>query len=141
MSPPTFFRSALLLPIATPLLLLPFGASAVLALLFLSLAFGGIQYVVFALLLFVVIGRLKTTERIKRLCYWAPLLFVPFQAIGWLTFSYIQLLSNPELTDIWSALLPFAVYALLFGYAYVGFVVLLHWQFVRRGWVRDSTET
>jgi hypothetical protein len=130
-----------LLPIAAPLLLLPFGASAVLALLFMSLAFGGVQYVIFALLIFVVIGRLKSTKQIERLSYWAPLMFVPFQAIGWLTYSYIQRPSNPELTGIWPALFPLAVYALFIGYAYVGLVTLLNWLLARQGWVRDSTTT
>jgi hypothetical protein len=122
-----------------PLLLLPFGISAVLALLFMSLAFGGVQYVIFALLLFVVIGRLETTKQIERLSYWAPLMFVPFQAIGWLTYSYIQRLSNPEMTGIWPALFPLAVYALFIGYSYVGLIALLNWLLARQGWVRDST--
>lgn len=125
MSPRTFFRLALLMPIATPPLLLPFGTNIFATLLYMSLIFGGVQYIVFALVLFIVIGKLKVTKQIKQLMYWAPLMYLPFQAIGWFAFSHLQDQSSLGLIDTWSALLPFVVYSLLIGYAYVGLALLL----------------
>ena len=132
MNPVVFFRIALLLPLVLPLALLPFGMNSVVGVLALSLAFGGAQYVVFASVLFLWIGRVKDTERIRRLSYVAPLLFIPVQAAGWVIYGYVEKLSNPELVGTWEPLIAFAVYILLIGYAYVGAVNLLYLVIFRR---------
>jgi hypothetical protein len=125
-TPVSFFRIALLLPVALPLALLPFGMNAVVGVLTLSLAFGGAQYLLFAGVLFFLVGRVKDPGRIRRVSYFAPLLFIPVQATGWLIHGYIEKLSNPELVGIWELVLPFAAYIFLVGYAYVGLVNLLY---------------
>ena len=111
-----------MLPIAVPLVFLPFGVNAVSAILLFSLAFGGLQYLLFACFMFYFIGRLKDAARIQRLSYWAPVLFIPIQASGWLIYGYIERLSNPKLVGIWDGLPVFAVYILIVGYVYVGLV-------------------
>ncbi|WP_040500340.1 hypothetical protein [Ideonella sp. B508-1] len=133
-----FFRIALAAPLVVPLLALPLGSEAVSAIIFLSLGFGGIQYVVFAAVLFYALGRLKTQERMEALAYAAPLLFLPFVATGWLIQSYIAQIENPDLVGIWEALLPIAAYSLLVGYVYVGIVMLVFKAFSSRGWVRHQ---
>jgi hypothetical protein len=131
MTPVTYFRASLLLPIAAPLALLPFGMNAVAAILLMSLGFGGIQYVIFAAFLFWWIGRLKTPRRIRRLSLIAPLCFVPVQAAGWVIYGYLSTLSIPGPTGIWNVLPAFAVYTLVIGYVYVGIVNLLYAIFFR----------
>jgi len=126
MSPVSFFRLALALPILLPLVLLPFGLNTVVALLAMSLAFGGVQYLLFAAYLFWWVGHVKDPARIRRMSYIAPIIFIPIQAIGWIVYGYIKKLSNPELVGIWESLIPFAVYILLIGYAYVGVVNLAY---------------
>jgi hypothetical protein len=126
MSPIRFFRIALMLPIAVPLVFLPFGVNAVSAILLFSLAFGGLQYLLFACLMFYFIGRLREAEEIQRLSYWAPVIFIPIQAGGWLIFGYIERLSNPNLVGIWDGLIVFPVYILIVGYVYVGLVNLTY---------------
>lgn len=138
MSPRTFYRAALLLPFAVPLLLLPLGINAVLAILIFSLGFGGIQYAVFALCVIVYMGKFKSIKTIQVFSYWAPLLFVPIQALGWLAYIYFATPSTSRWVGVWEALLPFAFYTLLIGYIYVGFVALLHRWFVHQGWIYDS---
>jgi hypothetical protein len=137
MLPATFFRIALSLPIALPLLLLPFGESAALAVLLITLAFGGAQYVAFAIWLFFVIGKKDSSAEIQNLSFLAPLLFVPIQAIGWVAWGYYDRLSNPELEGIWEPLLPFAVYTLVIGYLYVVIVNVVFRAFQKKGIVRE----
>jgi hypothetical protein len=108
----------LLAPLAVPFLALPFGANAMLAVLMLSLVFGGIQYAIFALCLSIVIGHMRSTPSILRLVCWAPIIFVSVQALGWLAYSVFQRLQHPEMSGIWEELLPGTVYALLIGYPY-----------------------
>lgn len=122
MSPATFFRLALVIPLALPLLTLAFRTNSVTVVMELSLALGGLQYLVFAIWLFFVIGRTKTSKQVQKLSAMAPLLFVPVQAMGWFAVSYSERLSNPELGGIWEPIIPFAVYTVVIGYVYVGIV-------------------
>ncbi len=137
MSPATFFRISLVLPIALPLLLWPLGINAVLGILLMALTFGGVQYVIFAIWLFFAIGRKSSSAEIQNLSFVAPLLFVPIQAVGWVAWGYYGRLSNPELVGIWEPLLPFAVYTLAIGYLYVGIVNVMFWAFQKKGFVRE----
>lgn len=104
----TYFRLALVLPVAIPLALMPFGMNAFTGLLTLSLWFGGVQYAIFAAILFYWIGRLGKPESIKKLTYAAPLIFIPIQYIGWGIYS-----------GEWDAFLVFSLFIILIGYAYV----------------------
>lgn len=126
MKPTHFFRLALVLPMALPLVLWPFGMNTVAIALAFSLTFGGVQYLLFAGFLFWWIGRVQDTARIRQMSYVAPLLFIPVQAVGWIVHSYIQKLSNPALSGIWEPLILFAAYILVIGYVYVGIVNVLY---------------
>lgn len=108
------------------------------AVFWLSLAFGGVQYMLFAGVLFYWVGRLKDAERIRRLSYVAPLYFIPVQSIGWVISGYIQKITNPDLVGIWDALPIFATYTIVVGYVYVGAVNLLYIIFFR-GSRHDAT--
>lgn len=137
MSPATFFRISLAIPIALPLLALPFGMSAVVGILLISLAFGGAQYMAFAVWLFFAIGRKQSSEGMQKLSIISPLLFVPIQAIGWVTWGYYERLSNPELVGIWEPLIAFAIYTLAVGYLYVGIVNLAFWACKQKGIISE----
>ncbi|MBI5007435.1 MAG: hypothetical protein HZB95_10000 [Nitrosomonadales bacterium] len=126
MSPIRFFRIALILPIALPLVFLPFGMNVASAVLLLSLVFGGIQYLLFACVMFFLIGRIKDEARIQKLSFCAPLLFIPIQGGGWLLYEYIDQLFNPDIIYSWGELIPFAVYILIIGYVYVGLVNIVY---------------
>jgi hypothetical protein len=126
------------LPLVAPLVLLPFGINAVIGVLMLSLTYAGIQYVIFATAVFFYIGRVKEIDHLKRLLYLAPLIFLPVQALGWILSGYYERLSDPNLTGIWSGLIPFAFYGLLIGYVYVGIIRLVYALFQKLGWIRST---
>ena len=130
MTPVQFYRLSLLAPILLPLPFLPFEIGSVFVI---ALLFGGAQYLFFAAVLYFVIGRLKTVERIQRLARWTPVLFIPVQVAGWLIGAYLQRLSDPDLVGIWEPLPAFAVYVLIFGYGYVGLVALAYCVVRSRG--------
>lgn len=138
MRPIAFFRVALAAPLVAPLLALLIGGKTVSAILLLSLGFGGIQYVLFAGALFYVLGRLKTLAQMEVLAYFAPVIFVPVVAAGWLIQGHIARIQNPDLVGIWEALLPLTAYSLLVGYVYVGIVMLVFKAFSSLGWVRHQ---
>lgn len=124
----TFFRFALLLPILLPLLLLPFKLEMVSALLLLSLGFGGVQYIFFAVVAFLWLGRINSIAGQIKFLWLSPFLFIPFQMLGWLIYFQVERLSNPNLTGEFSALLPMVVYSLLIGYFYV---LIVYFVFVQ----------
>src|SRR5690606_5669708 len=117
MAPKTFFRLAIIFPILLPLLILPFGENILMGLLMMSLAFGGVQYLLFAIWLLLAIGKKQTTEEIKRLSFQAPLVFIPFQLIGLIAWAIYVHASIKETLQL---ALVFAFYSLLIGYIYVG---------------------
>lgn len=136
----SFFRGSLVLPILLPLALLPFDANAVSVLLILSLGFGGIAYLVFAVLIFLRLGQLSTAESMERLLFKAPLLFIPIQAATWVLWFYIQKFSNPDLTGGWEALPAFGFYGLLIGYAYVAAVYLFYVLLIKVGVICEQMD-
>ena len=135
MSVVSFFRFSLALPLILPLLLMPFGLNAVGVLLYLALGFGGLQYLLFALLMSYYIGKLRTERRIRHLSYWAPVMFVPIQALGWVLWAGYQWYINPNTSGVFTPLLPFAAYTIIIGYAYVGVVNIFYVLFRGVGWV------
>lgn len=136
----TFFRITLCLPIAAPLAFLPTGFKTVTGILWLSLGFGGIQYVIFATALFVVIGRIDRSDKLTQLLCLAPILFLPVQIGGFLLFFVFDRLSNPNLIGSWDALLPLVFFTLVVGYAYVGSIGVMYSLFRYAGWLRDDNK-
>jgi hypothetical protein len=108
------------------------------AILVLSLAFGGIAYFVFACVLFYWFGKLSSSKNMIKLSLLAPILFIPFQALFWLSKYYIDKLSNPDLVGGWEGLLAFAVYILIVGYCYVAIVNVGYLVLNKIGWVNEK---
>lgn len=136
----SFFRGSLIFPILLPLVLLPFDANVVSVILILSLGFGGVAYLVFAILMFLRLGRLSTAESMERLLFKAPLLFIPIQAATWILWFYIQRFSIPNLAGGWEAIPIFGFYGLLIGYAYVSFVYLFYVLLIKMGVICDQVD-
>lgn len=134
----TFFRLALLAPLVVPLIMLPFSFNMVLGLLFLSLSFGGAQYLIFAVVMFLVVGRQNTVSGLNRVVYLSPVIFLPFVIVGWLLSGYFQRSTNPLLVGIWDAVPLIILYALIIGYAYVGVVLVIRYIFTQLGWLKTS---
>ena len=103
----------------------------------LSLEFGGIAYLFFGAALFYWLGKLATSKSMRKLTYIAPLLFIPVQAIFWLTSYYIEKLSNPDLAGGWDGIPIFAVYILIIGYCYVVIVNMGYFMFSRLGFTQE----
>ncbi|MFI8619141.1 hypothetical protein ACIGHN_26945 [Acidovorax sp. NPDC077693] len=135
----SFFRVALIFPIVLPILLGPLSNSALATTLLLSLAFGGIQYVCFAIFLYIKVGRLGNAQRILNLSYWAPLFFIPVLAVGWLLGSLIWMGEMFHMTSF-AVLVMLATYSLAISYAYVLVVNTLYWIFKSFGWIIDAPD-
>jgi hypothetical protein len=123
--PSTFFRASLLLPVFLPLVLLPFGNAAITVILVLSLTFGGVQYVLFAGWLFFWIGPSRSSRQIRRLLFWAPIAFVPIQALGWLAYVAWGASGREQFGRAFGALPLFSAFTLLVGYFYVGLTIMV----------------
>ena len=134
MSPVTFFRISLALPIGLPILSAPFGES----ILLIALAFGGVQYAALAIWLFFAIGKQRNVAGIQKLSFLSPLIFVPVQAIGWITWVFYERQSDPALEWGFEALPLFAVYSLAIGYLYVGIVNIVYLGLRQKGLVSES---
>ncbi len=123
-----FLQSSLVLPLAVPLIIGLIGqltssevVDGVAAIFLFSLALGGLPYLLFiAAILFW--SRNKPVRAIRRLSYFAPVLFV-------LATSVLSLAAIPfgvTLREIFMFIVIFAVYSLLFGYLYVFIINYLY---------------
>ena len=154
MTPRTFFRQSLLLPVVAPMFvfavvsLVPASASQVAFLmpvgmvlgpLLLSLVFGVPAYVPFACVAYLLLGRLSTGRAMQILSCFAPIVFFPFEMILWLGLCYVDTTPNFRLAGCWDNLQPLAFYAAVLGYSYVAIVNLAYWGFVWRGWVGEDS--
>ena len=149
----TFFRLCLLLPILLPLLLLaiavpesryfgdgsgqPGPFATVAAILMASLVFGGIPYLVFAVIIFVVIGRLSATSTLVALTWSAPILFLPVHALVSMLF-FLWARADPNLDDLAAFILGTSVYAVVIGYGYVAIANVAYLVGRKRRWIRDA---
>ena len=135
MRPHTFLRLLLLLPLVVPLLVgsvelarryagVPMSGELTLNALVLwgSLWFGGVSYLITAALLWVRIGRCKSRKSVMVLVFTAPLFFIPLQFIAMLLLSLLlpsveasfgDKVTNGFLLGLWTG-----VYGLIFGYFY-----------------------
>jgi hypothetical protein len=139
MSPTTYYRAALLLPIIFPALVyLFFGESWLFGILVFSLVFGGPAYIIFAILMFIWVGKISSVNEIQNLTLKAPIIFIPLQAVTWMLYFYYGKLSDPELTGGWEALLPFAFYILVLGYVYVLIVNVCYALFKKFGFIKGE---
>ena len=132
----TFYRIALGLPLAVPLLVFALDRSALGGVLIMSAVFGGAQYLLFALAFGAWLGRLQAPAAIERALWRTPLLFQPVQAIGWLLVFDVQVEPGAIYGALWM-LLPLALWCLVLGYAYVGLARLACGVLRRLGRVRD----
>ena len=116
-----YLLASLLIPLILPLLL---GLAAKLtgnelltgfaAIFLLSLAFGGIPYLIFGAGV-LIWSRDRSTDRVRRISYWSPLLFL----LGLSVLDFFFLILGGDLHEFLGFLLLSSVYVLLFGYLYV----------------------
>lgn len=137
----TFYRWALLTPVAVPLMLLPFisgdsGIAKVAELFWLSLIYGGLPYVL-TLALFAR-PLINGSERLYNLLSWiAPLLVITVQVTGGFLVGFCV-----SVTDRWGGatstagfMLILGMYTLAFGYGYVSLTHSGLWLLRRFGLV------
>ena len=121
----TFFRVALLLPLAVPLLALFYGDGRIAAILTISLWAVGVEYVLFSVFSFIYIGRLESLERVKRYLWLAPVCFSPVSVIGWYVRAFWERRSNPDLVVSLDAIPLLVVFGLVVGYGYCVMTALI----------------
>ena len=140
----TFYRVSLALPIALPLIALPFwflnrSGNAVVFFLMGSLYLGGLPYLIAAL------GVLrwmrgKNEEQVRRASFLAPLIVLP---ICWLCWAVFFLVTLGETSSNWVESVFYVAYFSLFeiviGYAYVAVVHVGLQLFRVFCWVQDES--
>ena len=137
MSEPTFYRWALAFPIIAPALLTLVGLVPVIGAPFAALGgtllmgiwVAGIPYLLFAVAMIGVMDRLSPS-RLRRLCWWSPLLFAPAAAIG--------LLVATGFDNVLGSMAVGAACALAYGYFYVLVTVGIRMVLMRSGHVTSS---
>lgn len=95
-TPRTFYRASLLLPVLVPVLLFNIFAT-----LLITLVFGGVAYVIFAIFMFFWLKKYNSGKEMFVLSLKAPIIFIPIQAIIWMVQFYIEKQSNPGLVGGW----------------------------------------
>lgn len=130
-----YFRACLALPLGVPLLawvLLPKDVSLV---LMMSLVFGGLPYLPFAVYLAWRFGRSPLT--VQQRVWLAPLQFLPVGALAWMVFAMSGDRDASSPLTALMVFLPFALWILVMGYAYVALSIGLHAVLRAVGVVRD----
>ncbi len=135
----SFFICSLFFPFFIPLLLYLFAENTQLfGLMFASIMFGGIQYILcMPLLIGLIVGR-KSEKSLIKLCVLTPFIYVPFQ-LTWIfiiSFGSSYKLSGND--DILYSSLVGATIGLLYGYSYVMFTLILYGLLRWRGYVKYS---
>lgn len=135
-TPRTFFRGSLALPLLIPALgwwLFPNMGTAILVL---SLVMAGLPYLLFACFLSWKLGRVAQTGDVPRPILLAPLWFLSFELVAVLAWSAHLEGVGLNLLGTLLGFLPIAMFLVMFGYFYVGAAILMFVWFRRRGWIR-----
>lgn len=115
-----YFFGALLLPLVVPFCLFLFGTTnAVTAIFFSSLWFAGIPYLVFILLIMFFLKKHEVLQ-IRKVSYFAPIIFVPLQLTAWAV--YLHYVGQLDASTFVKSALPLVTYDLIVGYFYVAII-------------------
>jgi hypothetical protein len=138
MSEKRYFAAMLFLPLLVPVSIYVFGENLVTGVLFLSLGFSGVPYIIFSILvLFWIRGRGIT--HIRRLSYVSPILFIPMQALYLSARFAMDKAANTELTGLGGSIFVSAVYIMVIGYAYVLLVNVVYLSLVKANIINRAT--
>ena len=114
-----FLRSLLVVPLLAPLGAFAIAPDSLLgAVLFFSLAFGGVAYIVWAVWAWRALGRMQSERDLLRLVLVAPWIFVPIQAATWIVYCGLNSTNQFNAANVLWPMLPFGAYSLVLGYAY-----------------------
>lgn len=119
MTPKRFFRLCLLLPLVVPLALVPFRPTNFTTLLWAAPVLAGIPYLVFAAVLFVWLGRLRSLGQSQVLSLGAPLLFLPFLGVYLTLVAWVSTPHAHPVSKAWGLTFDVSGLGLLTGYVYV----------------------
>ncbi|AFK63905.1 hypothetical protein TKWG_20940 [Advenella kashmirensis WT001] len=130
-----FYRATLFLPIVAPLIISIFGKTSLGWWLTMSIFISGIEYIIFAIAMFYLIGKYRTDKKIRRLFWLSPPIFIVIAICGWYIGLYIDRLTNPSLIVSFDMVYIFLFYGLLIGYGYCLFFELIYRVFQSLGWI------
>ena len=130
-----FYRATLLLPIVVPLIVSTFGTTSLGWWLTMSIFISGLEYIIFAIAMFYLIGKYRTDKKIRQLFWRSPPIFIVIAICGWYIGLYIDRLTNPSLIVSFDMVYIFLFYGLLIGYGYCLFIELIYRVFQSLGWI------
>lgn len=139
LTPRKYFRFSLFIPFTIPLVTVLFGFNLISGVLVMSLFYGGLPYIFFALCLFFGMDRMKTVTSIRALSYATPLLFIPFLSMFWFLPLYLFGQTSSNGISILNTLSVFVTYILIIGYFYVLLVNIVFSILVRKGMITEET--
>lgn len=118
--------TSLVLPIVIPVSLIPFGINnAISAILIFSLVFGVIPYLVMCVGI-IVWARDKNERDMRRLSYFAPLLYIIVLAASLLVLTVLTSGAAFQAKEYLAVLALFSIYAVVVGYIYVLLINLVY---------------
>jgi heme/copper-type cytochrome/quinol oxidase subunit 3 len=143
MKPLTYFRACLLLPLLIPLIALPFGTrNAPGAVLIFSVIAAGVPYLFFAVAMWFYLARQSQAASMPRSILFAPLLFLPVEAIVLTMWSvYLHGARADTMIGVLVLLPLLSLYTLVVGYVYVGLVSLIYALLREAGYIQVTSAT
>lgn len=139
-TPTTFYRGSLVLPLLIPALTWWLFPNMGTAILIMSLVIAGLPYLVFACFLIWKLGRVPANGDVPQPILLAPVYFLPFELAAFLGWSAHLEGFGLNLLGALLGFLPIAMFLLMFGYFYVGATILLLVLFRGLGWIRAPGE-
>jgi len=139
-TPTTFYRGSLVLPLLVPGLTWWLFPNMGTAILIMSLVIAGLPYLVFACFLIWKLGRVPQTANVPLPILLAPVYFLPFELVAVLAWSAHLEGFGLNLLGALLGFLPIAMFLVMFGYFYVGATILLFLLFRRLRWIRTRGE-
>jgi hypothetical protein len=101
-----------------------------------SVVVAGVPYLVFAIGMWFALARESATSAVPRCIRFAPLLFLPVEAIALLMWSAYTEGIGVNILAVAFLLVPISLYTVVLGYLYVGLATLPYLLLRRAGYIR-----
>ncbi len=135
MTPLAFFRVSLLLPLILPPLIWLLFKNMGTTVILMSVLIAGVPYLAFVAYLWVRLGALPASMNVPQPILMSPVLFLVPACIAFMLWSGYTSGFNQYLPISLIVFIPFGLFIVLFGYAYVGMTVLAYGLLTRAGFI------
>jgi len=100
-----------------------------------SLVFGGLQYLLFAAIMFYLIGRIASFRSVRKLFWYSPFVYVLCAILGTYALEFSKFVYENPIDSALDVAGFYFVFGLLFGYIYCVIIEVIFQVFKTKGWV------